>query len=116
MDCATFPPGPRLWNGTNSALVAGRDVLELGAGAGLPLLVAGAGATEFPDVDLMGNLWRNIRTSWGWMGGGGGPRLALWGGSGCATTLKDYPQCGLVPPAPHPTDSVKLLEGNPPPV
>ncbi|KAK2074529.1 hypothetical protein P8C59_008729 [Phyllachora maydis] len=66
-----------LWNGARvaaahleahaAALVAGRAVLELGAGAGLPSLVAAARgarvvvATDFPDPDLLENLWRNVR-------------------------------------------------------
>lgn len=65
-----------LWNGARAAAahfeahpgeVAGRTVLELGAGAGLPSLVAAAlGArrvvvTDYPDPDLVENMWRNVR-------------------------------------------------------
>ncbi|KAL2266111.1 hypothetical protein VTJ83DRAFT_5463 [Remersonia thermophila] len=65
-----------LWNGArvmadvfhaDPSLVAGRTVLELGAGAGLPSLVAAAlGArrvvvTDFPDPELLEVLWRNVR-------------------------------------------------------
>ncbi|KAK0640969.1 hypothetical protein B0T16DRAFT_205136 [Cercophora newfieldiana] len=65
-----------LWNGSrvvaahfeaNPSLVRDRTVLELGAGAGLPSIIAGAlGArkaivTDFPDPDLIENMRRNIR-------------------------------------------------------
>ncbi|KAK0617124.1 hypothetical protein B0T14DRAFT_258636 [Immersiella caudata] len=65
-----------LWNGSRVVashfeshpdLVKDRTVLELGAGAGLPSLVAGAlGArkvvvTDFPDPDLVENMRRNVR-------------------------------------------------------
>lgn len=66
----------RLWNGSRvisdffgsspSTTVAGRSVLEIGAGAGLPSIVAallGASrvvVTDFPDPDLVANLWKNI--------------------------------------------------------
>lgn len=64
-----------LWNGArvvadlfdaDPSVVAGRSVLELGAGAGLPSLVAALlGArtvvmTDFPDADLVENMWRNV--------------------------------------------------------
>ncbi|KAK1759675.1 hypothetical protein QBC47DRAFT_372759 [Echria macrotheca] len=64
-----------LWNGSrvvaahfeaDPSLVSQKTVLELGAGAGLPSLVAamlGASkvvVTDFPDPDLIQNLWRNI--------------------------------------------------------
>jgi nicotinamide N-methyltransferase len=64
-----------LWNGgrliaryleQQPALVRDRTVLELGAGAGLPSLVSGVlGArkvvvSDYPDADLVQNLWRNI--------------------------------------------------------
>lgn len=64
-----------LWNGArvmaeyldeDPARVRGKTVLELGAGAGLPSLVAaslGAAkvvATDFPDPDLVANLQKNI--------------------------------------------------------
>lgn len=65
-----------LWNGarvvsshfeTQPALVRGRTLLELGAGAGLPSIVAATlGArrvvvTDYPDPDLVENMWRNVR-------------------------------------------------------
>ncbi|KAK4130989.1 hypothetical protein BT67DRAFT_428493 [Trichocladium antarcticum] len=65
-----------LWNGsrvvaahfeTDPALVRGRTVLELGAGAGLPSIVAATlGArqvvvTDYPDPDLVETMWRNVR-------------------------------------------------------
>ncbi|POS77867.1 nicotinamide N-methyltransferase [Diaporthe helianthi] len=65
-----------LWNGSRVAAqyfeadpagtVAGRNVLELGAGAGLPSLVAAAlGAsrvvmTDFPDAEILATMGRNI--------------------------------------------------------
>lgn len=64
-----------LWNGArvisdlfeaDPATVAGRTVLELGAGAGLPSIVAALlGArtvvvTDFPDADLVENMWKNV--------------------------------------------------------
>ncbi|OAA51853.1 phytanoyl-CoA dioxygenase [Metarhizium rileyi] len=64
-----------LWNGAkfisdyleeDPARVEGKSVLELGAGAGLPSLVAGIlGAskvvmTDFPDPDLVANMQKNI--------------------------------------------------------
>ncbi|KAG8170010.1 hypothetical protein KVR01_000755 [Diaporthe batatas] len=65
-----------LWNGARvaaqyfeadpAATVAGRTVLELGAGAGLPSLVAAAlGArrvvmTDFPDAEILATMERNI--------------------------------------------------------
>lgn len=64
-----------LWNGSrvasdyfeaNPAEVRGRTVLELGAGAGLPSIVAAVlGATrvvmtDFPDADIVANMWKNI--------------------------------------------------------
>lgn len=65
-----------LWNGSRVAAqyfeadpagtVAGRNVLELGAGAGLPSLVAAAlGAsrvvmTDFPDADILATMEKNI--------------------------------------------------------
>lgn len=67
--------GHHLWNGakvvstyleTTPSLVAGKTVLELGAGAGLPSLVAGRlGArrvvvTDYPDNSLIENLRWNI--------------------------------------------------------
>lgn len=67
--------GHHLWNAgrliatyleKNPSLVAHRTVLELGAGAGLPSLVCGVlGAekvvvTDYPDPDLVENLWKNI--------------------------------------------------------
>lgn len=50
----------------NSALVEGKVVLELGAGAGLPSIVCGilhaekVVVTDYPDPDLVANLWLNI--------------------------------------------------------
>jgi nicotinamide N-methyltransferase len=67
--------GHHLWNAgrlistyfeKNPTLVEERTVLELGAGAGLPSLVCGVlGAkkvvvTDFPDPDLVANLWVNV--------------------------------------------------------
>ena len=65
-----------LWNGSRVVAdffeshleeVQGRTFLELGAGAGLPSIVAGLlGArkvvvTDFPDADLVATMWRNVR-------------------------------------------------------
>lgn len=67
--------GHHLWNGgrlistyleNSPSLIAGKTVLELGAGAGLPSLVSAVlGArkvvvTDYPDPDLVANLWLNI--------------------------------------------------------
>lgn len=64
-----------LWNGARAvsklfesdpSLVAGRTVLELGAGAGLPSLVCGvlgcrrAVLTDYPDVDIVANMQFNV--------------------------------------------------------
>lgn len=52
---------------THPSLVQGRTVLELGAGAGLPSIVAAAlGArrvvvTDYPDPELLETMWRNVR-------------------------------------------------------
>jgi len=69
--------GHHLWNAgrlistyleKNPSLVAGKTVLELGAGAGLPSLVCNVlGATkvvvsDYPDPDLVANLWKNVDT------------------------------------------------------
>lgn len=51
----------------NPSLVHNRTVLELGAGAGLPSIVAATlGAhrvvvTDYPDPDLVETMWRNVR-------------------------------------------------------
>jgi len=70
-----------LWNGARvaadhldaqPALVRGRAVLELGAGAGLPSLVAGLlGAravvvSDYPDLDLVANLQANVDACQAW--------------------------------------------------
>jgi nicotinamide N-methyltransferase len=67
--------GHHLWNAgrlistyleKNPSLITSKTVLELGAGAGLPSLVCGVlGAkkvvvTDYPDPDLVANLWKNI--------------------------------------------------------
>ena len=67
--------GHHLWNAgrlistyleKNPSLVKDKTVLELGAGAGLPSLVCTVlGArkvvvSDYPDPDLVGNLWRNV--------------------------------------------------------
>jgi nicotinamide N-methyltransferase len=67
--------GHHLWNAgrlvstyleDHAGLISGRTVLELGAGAGLPSLVCGVlGArrvvvSDYPDPDLVANLWKNI--------------------------------------------------------
>jgi len=67
--------GHHLWNAgrlistyleKNPSLITNKTVLELGAGAGLPSLVCGVlGAkkvvvTDYPDPDLVANLWKNI--------------------------------------------------------
>ncbi|KAK4164528.1 hypothetical protein QBC43DRAFT_317665 [Cladorrhinum sp. PSN259] len=65
-----------LWNGARvvsdffesspSTTVSNRTVLELGAGAGLPSIVAASlnakfvVVTDFPDPDLVSNMWKNI--------------------------------------------------------
>lgn len=64
-----------LWNGSrvisewfeaNPSLVHGQTILELGAGAGLPSIVAGLlGArrvvvTDYPDVDILATLQKNV--------------------------------------------------------
>jgi nicotinamide N-methyltransferase len=52
----------------NPTLVCSKTILELGAGAGLPSLVScilGASKvviTDYPDPDLISNLWTNITT------------------------------------------------------
>ncbi|KAL6715526.1 Protein N-terminal and lysine N-methyltransferase efm7 [Lecanora helva] len=71
--------GHYLWNGGQilasyiekhaSEIVKGKNVLELGAGAGLPSLVAGiCGArnvvvTDYPDAELIENLEHNVKIS-----------------------------------------------------
>ena len=67
--------GHHLWNAgrlistyieQHPSLITNKTVLELGAGAGLPSLVCGVlGAkkvvvTDYPDPDLVANLWSNI--------------------------------------------------------
>jgi len=67
--------GHHLWNAgrlistyleKNPSFITHKTVLELGAGAGLPSLVCGVlGAkkvvvTDYPDPDLVENLWKNI--------------------------------------------------------
>lgn len=53
----------------NPSLVKSKTVLELGAGAGVPSLVCSIlGAqkvvvTDYPDADLISNLWQNIDTA-----------------------------------------------------
>jgi nicotinamide N-methyltransferase len=69
--------GHHLWNAgrlistyleKNPSLIANKTVLELGAGAGLPSLVCAVlGArkvvvTDYPDPDLVQNLWRNVES------------------------------------------------------
>lgn len=69
--------GHHLWNAgrlistyleKNPTLIEGKTVLELGAGAGLPSLVCRVlGAkkvvvSDYPDPDLVANLWKNIET------------------------------------------------------
>lgn len=76
LTCPSILQGHHLWNGAQviskylqnhaEALVYHKDVLELGAGAGLPSLVAAVlGAqnvvvTDYPDADLISNLEHNI--------------------------------------------------------
>lgn len=77
--------GHHLWNAgrlvstyleDHAVLIGGRTVLELGAGAGLPSLVCGVlGAkkvvvSDYPDPDLVSNLWKNIETGPEEVGGG----------------------------------------------
>ncbi|KAH7403339.1 hypothetical protein BKA64DRAFT_776756 [Cadophora sp. MPI-SDFR-AT-0126] len=72
--------GHHLWNAgrlistyleKNPSLVQNKTVLELGAGAGLPSLVCAVlGArkvvvTDYPDPDLVGNLWGNVEAFYG---------------------------------------------------
>lgn len=79
--------GHHLWNAgrlisryleDNPSLIAHRTVLELGAGAGLPSLVcANLGAkqvvvSDYPDPDLVSNLWRNIKDYQALTAGGDG--------------------------------------------
>ena len=67
--------GHHLWNAgrlistyieRNPSLITNKTILELGAGAGLPSLVCGVlGAktvvvSDYPDPDLVANLWTNI--------------------------------------------------------
>ncbi len=67
--------GHHLWNAgrlistyleSNPSVIAGKTVLELGAGAGLPSLVCAhlkakkVVVTDYPDPDLVANLWKNI--------------------------------------------------------
>jgi nicotinamide N-methyltransferase len=69
--------GHHLWNAgrlistyleQNPSLVKGKTILELGAGAGLPSIVCGVlGAgkvvvSDYPDPDLVANLWTNIKS------------------------------------------------------
>lgn len=69
--------GHQLWNAgriistffeKSPSLVKGKNVLELGAGAGLPSLVCkllGAErvvVSDYPDPDLVANLWKNVDT------------------------------------------------------
>jgi nicotinamide N-methyltransferase len=76
--------GHYLWNAgrlvstyleDHASLITGRTVLELGAGAGLPSLVCGVlGArrvvvSDYPDPDLVSNLWHNIETGPGKIAG-----------------------------------------------
>lgn len=61
--------GTILIRGRTPSLIASKTVLELGAGAGLPSLVCAVlGAekvvvTDYPDPDLVANLWTNISTT-----------------------------------------------------
>ena len=76
--------GHHLWNAgrlvstyleDHASLITGRTVLELGAGAGLPSLVCGVlGAkpvvvSDYPDPDLVANLWHNIESGPGEVAG-----------------------------------------------
>ena len=76
--------GHHLWNAgrlistyleDHASLIAGRTVLELGAGAGLPSLVCSVlGAkrvvvSDYPDPDLVANLWHNIESGTGEVAG-----------------------------------------------
>jgi nicotinamide N-methyltransferase len=69
--------GHHLWNAgrlvatyleDHASLITDRTVLELGSGAGLPSLVCGIlGArkvvvSDYPDLDLVSNLWHNIES------------------------------------------------------
>ncbi|KAH7330316.1 hypothetical protein BKA65DRAFT_56871 [Rhexocercosporidium sp. MPI-PUGE-AT-0058] len=75
--------GHHLWNAgrlistyleKNPSLITDKTVLELGAGAGLPSLVCAVlGArkvvvTDYPDADLVGNLWMNVDAFYGGKG------------------------------------------------
>jgi nicotinamide N-methyltransferase len=71
--------GHYLWNAgrlistyfeKNPSLIKDKTVLELGAGAGLPSLVCGmlearkVIVTDYPDPDLVANLWTNVTASY----------------------------------------------------
>ncbi|KAL3420638.1 Protein N-methyltransferase NNT1-like protein 2 [Phlyctema vagabunda] len=72
--------GHHLWNAgrviaiyleNNENLIRGKAVLELGAGAGLPSMICGmlqaekVIVTDYPDPDLVSNLWTNIEMAEG---------------------------------------------------
>jgi nicotinamide N-methyltransferase len=124
--------GHHLWNAgriisnyleSNKSLVHGKTVLELGAGAGLPSFVSAIlGAvkvvvTDYPDPDLIENLWYNIEHC-GLDGeevvsnGDGAKRIVAEGytwGADPSTLLSQLPPSLSAGPEPAPKFDVLIL-------